>query len=134
MRTRYEYYGGRWVVKKFGSGSSAVYDPRIASSGQTSAQLPQSVQRSEVIMYFPLPSSIMASMGHALARPSSMIGWNYVALWRTIFICFENSSKSLSVANIENLFLFAMAQIKKSVFEPCIPFDRQRLKYFAAVT
>jgi hypothetical protein len=55
-------------------------------------------------------------------------------LWRTIFICFENSSKSLSVVKIENLFLLAMAQIKKSVFEPCIPFERQRLKYLAAVT
>lgn len=72
--------------------------------------------------------------GAVFCVPLKEHGWNYTALWRIILICFENSSKSLSVVNIENLFLLAMAHIKKSVFEPCIPFERQRLKYFAAVT
>ena len=52
---------------------------------------------------------------------------DYAALWRVIPICLENSSKSLSVVNTENLFRFATAQMRKSVFEPCMPFERQRL-------
>jgi len=49
-------------------------------------------------------------------------------------MCFANSSKSLSAMNMDSLFLLAMAQIRKSVFEPFIPFERHRLEYFAAVT
>ena len=41
MRTLFDYYAGRWVVKKIGPGKYVVIDPRMASTGQTSAQLPQ---------------------------------------------------------------------------------------------
>ncbi len=43
-------------------------------------------------------------------------------------MCFEKSAKSLSVVYIESLFLSATAHIKKSVFDPSIPLERQRLR------
>ena len=63
-------------------------------------------------------ASTAAQIGHY--QYPSPIGWNCSTWWRTIYRCFENKAKSLSVVYIENLFLTATAQIKKSVVDPCI--------------